>query len=158
MENNFFFDIPADPIDRVDGKAKVTGTATYAAEYKVQKPVYGFLAGSTIAKGKIKSLDTKAAQNAPGVLAVLTYENAPKIPGYQTGNDPAKPPAANRPLRIFNSNEIFYYDQPIALVIADTYERVLYAAKLVKASYDEEAHQTNIAASLTKAKIPSGSR
>lgn len=145
-------------IDRVDGRAKVTGTATYAAEYKVQNMVYGFLVGSTVAKGRIRSLDTKSAERAPGVLAVITHLNAPKLPGYETGKDPAKPPTAGQPLRIFYSNEIFYYDQPIALVIADTYERVLHAARLVKAQYDKATHQTELATNLGKSKIPTGPR
>lgn len=159
MEKDFFFDAnPKDPIERVDGKAKVTGTATYAAEYKVQNVVYGFLVGSTIAKGQIKSIDTKGAERSPGVLAVITHINAPKIPGYQTGKDPSKPPTGGQPLRIFYNDEIFYYDQPIALVIADTYERVLHAAKLVKAQYQKEVHLTDLEANIKKAKIPTGPR
>jgi len=147
-----------DPIDRVDGKAKVTGSALYAADHKMQNLVYAFLVGSTISKGRIKSVDTKRAEKAPGVIAVLTHINAPKIPGYQTGKDPAKPPVAGQPLRIFYNDEIFYYDQPIALVIADTYERVLHAAKLVKAEYEKTTHQTNLEDNLSKAKIPTGPR
>ncbi|MBD0350373.1 MAG: xanthine dehydrogenase family protein molybdopterin-binding subunit, partial [Flavisolibacter sp.] len=147
-----------DPIDRVDGKAKVTGTATYAAEYKMQNTVYGFLVGSTVAKGRIKSIDTKSAEQAPGVLAVITHLNAPKVPGYQTGKDPSKPPTGGQPLRIFYNDEIFYYDQPVALVIADTFERVLHAAKLVKAQYEKAVHQTDLEANLDKAKIPTGPR
>jgi xanthine dehydrogenase YagR molybdenum-binding subunit len=139
MEKDFFFEAKKnDPISRVDGRAKVTGRATYAAEHKIQNTVYGFLVGSTIAKGRIKSIDTKSAEKAPGVLAVITHLNAPKLPGYETGKDPSKPPTAGQPLRIFYNSEIVYYDQPIALVIADTYERVLHAAKLVKAEYEKE--------------------
>src|SRR5688572_21304897 len=159
MDQDFFFDQKKnDPINRVDGKAKVTGAATYAAEHKMPNLTYGFLVGSTIAKGRINSLDTKSAERAPGVLAVITHVNAPKIPGYQTGKDPAKPPTAGQPLRIFYNNEIFYYDQPIALVIADTYDRALFAAKLVRAQYDKEVHQTELETNLSKAKIPSGPR
>jgi xanthine dehydrogenase YagR molybdenum-binding subunit len=159
MDKEFFFSAnTTDPIDRVDGRAKVTGTATFAADYKEQKTVYGFLVGSTIAKGRIKSIDTKSAERAPGVLAVITHLNAPKVPGYQTGKDPSKPPTAGQPLRVFYNEEIFYYDQPIALVIADTYERVLYAAKLVKAQYEKAAHQTNLESNLSKAKTPTGPR
>src|SRR5688572_8979590 len=102
MDKNFF--APADksePIVRVDGRSKVTGKATYAAEHKMENIAYGFLVGSTIAKGRIKTIDTKKAEQAPGVLAVLTHLNAPKIPGYQTGKDPAKPPTGGQPLRIF---------------------------------------------------------
>src|SRR5687767_8221725 len=159
MDKQFFFSTNTnDPIDRVDGKAKVTGSAAFAADHKMQNTVYGFLVGSTVAKGFIKSIDTKSADRAPGVLAVITHINAPKIPGYQTGKDPSKPPTAGQPLRIFYNNEIFYYDQPIALVIADTYERVLHAAKMVQAQYEKGAHQTDLAANLSKAKIPTGPR
>lgn len=158
MDKNYFTADPNDPIDRVDGKAKVTGTATYAAEYKIPKYVYGLLVGSTVAKGRIKNIDTKSAERAPGVLAVITHRNAPKIPGYQTGKDPAKPPTSGQPLRIFYNDEIFYYDQPIALVIADTYERVRHAATLVKAQYEKAQHHTDLEDNLNKAKIPTGPR
>src|SRR4051812_15646848 len=145
-------------ISRVDGKAKVTGAANYTADQKIQNLVYGFLVGSTIAKGRIKSIDTKSAEQAPGVVAVITHLNAPKIPGYQTGKDPAKPPTNGQPLRIFYNDEIFYYDQPIALVIADTFERVLFAAKLVRAQYEKASHKTDLEANLSKAKKPAGPR
>jgi xanthine dehydrogenase YagR molybdenum-binding subunit len=145
-------------LNRVDGRAKVTGAATYSAEYKTPGVVYGFLVGSTVAKGRIKSIDTKAAEWAPGVVSVITYVNAPKVPGYQTGKDPAKPQTAGQPLRIFFDNEILYYDQPIALVIADTYEQVRYAATLIKAEYVKEAHQTNIQSNLENSKRPTGPR
>ena len=75
MDKKFFRTNTNDQLDRVDGKAKVTGTATYAAEYKVSNIAYGFLVGSTIAKGHIKTIDTKAAERAPGVLSVITYLN-----------------------------------------------------------------------------------
>ena len=153
-----FDKVSRNPIDRVDGKAKVTGTATYAADHKLEGTVYGFLVGSTVAKGRIKSIDIKSAERAPGVLAVFTHQNAPKIPGYQTGKDPSKPPTGGQPLRIFYNNEIWYYDQPVALVIADTYERVLYAAKLVKAQYEKAPHQTDLKVNLRNAKIPTGPR
>jgi xanthine dehydrogenase YagR molybdenum-binding subunit len=148
----------ADRIDRVDGRAKVTGSAAYAADHKVQSTVYGFLVGSTIAKGRIKSIDTKSAERAPGVLAVITHLNAPKLPGYSTGKDPAKPPTGGQPMRFFYNDEILYYDQAIALVIADTFERVLHAAKLVKAQYEKAVHQTDFEANIDKAKIPTGPR
>ncbi len=159
MGKEFFFETNENlPLDRVDGKAKVTGTATYAAEYKMQNVAFGFLVGSTIAKGRVKTIDTKKAERAPGVLAVITHFNAPKLPGYQTGKDPSKPPTAGQPLRIFYDNEIFYYDQPIALVIADTYERVLYAARLVTAQYEKAVHQTDLETNFSKSKIPTGPR
>jgi xanthine dehydrogenase YagR molybdenum-binding subunit len=159
MDKDFFTTgISQVPVDRVDGRAKVTGTATYASEYQAKNVVYGYLVGSTIAKGRIKSIDVKAAESSPGILAVLTHLNAPKIPGYQTGKDPAKPPTAGQPLRIFYNDEIFYYDQPIALVIADTYERVRHAATLIKAQYEKQEHRTDLERNVDKGKIPTGPR
>src|SRR5215203_4338564 len=112
-----------DPIDRVDGKAKVTGAAKYSTEYPLAGLTYGILIVSTIAKGAIASLDTKTAERSPGVIAVLTYQNAPKVPGYDQGTNPAKGPTWGGGLKIFNSERIYFYGQPVALVIADTLER-----------------------------------
>src|SRR5438477_9321798 len=79
------------PIDRVDAVQKVTGTAKFSAEYDFPGIIYGVLAESTIARGTISGIDTKAAENAPGVLAVITHLNCPKLPGYEsTAADIAK--------------------------------------------------------------------
>ncbi|HET7897236.1 MAG TPA: molybdopterin cofactor-binding domain-containing protein, partial [Flavisolibacter sp.] len=144
MDNFFDFDFPIADIDRVDGKAKVTGKADYAAEHDLPGLTYGVLVGSTITKGTIKALDTKAAEKAPGVLAVITHRNAPKIPGYDEGKNPAKGPTRGGGLKIFNDNVIHFNGQPIALVVADTFERATYAASLVKAQYDKEPPQTSL--------------
>ncbi|HEY0041735.1 MAG TPA: hypothetical protein VGB71_13780, partial [Flavisolibacter sp.] len=83
MDNFFDTPFPFADDDRVDGRAKVTGTADYTAEQAIPGLVYGVLAGSTIAAGTITAIDAKAAEKAPGVLAVITHLNAPKIPGYE---------------------------------------------------------------------------
>ena len=146
-----------DPIDRVDARAKVTGTATYAAEHKTTNVAHGYLLGSTISSGTIKTIDTKAAERAPGVIAVLTYANAPEVPGHEAEpSDPSKEPTANRPLKIFYDNKIAYYDQPVAMVIGDTLERVRHAATLIKVTYEKAQHHTDIEAELPKAKMPAG--
>ena len=67
------------PFSRVDGRLKVTGAATFTAEYKVENITHGALVFSRIARGKIKNIDTRAALEAPGVCAVLTHENAPEM-------------------------------------------------------------------------------
>jgi xanthine dehydrogenase YagR molybdenum-binding subunit len=126
-------------LSRVDGRLKVTGKAKYAAEYSVKGLVYGVLVGSTVTKGSIKTIDTKKAEGAPGVLSVLTYLNAPKIPGYQTDN-----PSPKGPLKIFNNDQVYFNGQPIALVVADTFERALFGASLVSATYNVEPHQTDL--------------
>ncbi|QSW88636.1 xanthine dehydrogenase family protein molybdopterin-binding subunit [Flavobacterium endoglycinae] len=128
-------------INRVDGFAKVTGSATYSAEYKTPGVVYACLVGSTIAKGRIKSIDTKKAEWAPGVLAVITHLNVDKPAGYQKAKDKRN---FGQPLQIFKDDSVLYYDQPIALVIADTFERMRYAASLIKADYFKEEHSTEL--------------
>lgn len=141
--------VPEEGLSRVDGKLKVTGAAKYSAEYNVKDLAYGVLVGSTIAKGAIKSLDTKQAEKAPGVLAVITYQNCPNIPGYHVDNAPAK-----GPLKIFYDEKIYFNGQPVALVLANTYERALYASTLVKVDYNKEQHQTDLKANLNNGFAP----
>jgi xanthine dehydrogenase YagR molybdenum-binding subunit len=148
----------ADALDRVDGKQKVTGAAKYSAEYKPAQLTFGVVVESTIAKGRIKSIDIKQAERAPGVLSVVTHENALKIPGYDTGKNPEKPPTGGEPFRIFQNARIYFAGQPIAIVVADTYERALYAATLVKAQYDKDEHQTDVETNKAKAVLPNGPR
>ncbi|MDB5025187.1 MAG: xanthine dehydrogenase YagR molybdenum-binding subunit [Mucilaginibacter sp.] len=144
---------PADGMSRVDGRLKVTGAAKYSAEYNIKGVTYGVMVGSTIAKGSIKAIDTKAAEHAPGVLTVITYLNSPKVPGYQTENT-----AAKGMLKIFYDDKIYFNGQPIALVVADTYERALYAASLVKADYNKEQHQTELKSNLNNGVLPYSSK
>lgn len=138
-------------INRVDGFAKVTGSATYSAEYKTPGVAYACLVGSTIAKGRIKTIDTKKAEWAPGVLAVITHLNVDKPAGYE---HPKKRDNLGQPLQIFKDDSVRYYDQPIALVIADTFERMQYAASLIKADYLKEDHSTELEKVKDKGKTP----
>lgn len=132
--------------DRVTGKAVVTGKATYAAEHDLKDISYGVLVGSTVTKGTITALDTKAAEKAPGVLTVISYQNTIPVPGYDAGGNPVKGPTGGRGLQVFTDNRIYFNGQPIALVIADSLERAQFAAGLVKAQYEKETHQTDFAA------------
>ena len=145
------------PADRVDGKDKVTGAARYAAEHLLPGMTYAVLVTSTIAKGKIKNLDTRSAEQAPGVLTVLSHLNAPKVPGFA--------PADNKPgsrgwqgLKIFYDNTVWSNGQPIAIVVADTYERAVYASSLVKAQYEKAPHETDLHKNIGKAVAPWGGR
>jgi xanthine dehydrogenase YagR molybdenum-binding subunit len=138
-----------DGLSRVDGRLKVTGKAKYSAEYNVKGITYGVLVGSTVASGSIKTIDTKKAENAPGVLTVLTYLNAPKIPGYQTDT-----PSTKGPLKIFYDNQVYFNGQPIALVVADTFERALFAASLVTATYTASPFQTDLEKNLGNGVTP----
>ncbi|GAB3857601.1 xanthine dehydrogenase family protein molybdopterin-binding subunit [Hymenobacter terrigena] len=142
-------------MNRVDGRLKVTGAATYSAEYELPGITYAVLVGSTIAKGRITGIDTKAAAGAPGVLAVITHFNSPKVPGFDTaGKDPSQPPTVGGPIKIFNDDKIRFNDQPIAIVVADTLERARFAARLVKGLYAAEKHQTNMEAGAAQAFLP----
>lgn len=73
------------PLDRVDGRLKVTGAARYAAEFPLKNMAHAVLVQSAIAKGRITNIDTSAAQKSPGVLAVITHLNAPKLASPQSG-------------------------------------------------------------------------
>jgi xanthine dehydrogenase YagR molybdenum-binding subunit len=131
------------PIDRVDGKLKVTGAAKYSAEYNIPQMAYGVMVGSSIAKGIILSMDTKAAENAPGVLGVITPFNIEKPAGYNietSGNISATKKGFN----VFDDKLIRFSGQPIAIVMADSYERALHAATLIKVNYKKDSFQTNL--------------
>ena len=141
---NYFFDQPfIDGPDRVDGKAKVTGAAKFSAEYELANLAYAVLVGSTVAKGSIKAIDSKSAERAPGVLGVISHFNTIKVPGYDAGSNPTAGPAGGRGLQVFNDNIIRFYGQPIALVVADSYERAVYAASLVRFQYEKSQHITD---------------
>lgn len=148
MEKKF-----ADPISRVDGKLKVTGGAKYFAEFDAPKMSYCVLVGSTIARGKIESIDTKAAVNAPGVLAVYTHLNMPAIPGWDAPANSNNAPLGGQRYRILGSDQVLFGGQPIAMAIADTLERAQYAASLVKAKYQEEKSHTDLEKEKDKAAV-----
>jgi xanthine dehydrogenase YagR molybdenum-binding subunit len=142
-------------MNRVDGHQKVTGAATYSTEYQLPGITYAVLVGSTITKGRLTSIDTKAAERAPGVLAVITHFNSPKVPGFDTaGKDPSQPATVGGPLKIFQDDKIRFNDQPIAIVVADTLERARFAAGLVKGQYATEKHQTNLEDNKPQAFLP----
>src|SRR3981189_859883 len=111
-------DVIGNALSRVDGRLKVTGGAKYSGENKGPGLTYGVLVPATITNGTVTAIDTKAALRAPGVLAVITPFNAPKVPGYQP--DAAKPVKG---LKLFNDNQVYFNGQPIALVVAETFER-----------------------------------
>lgn len=135
-------------MSRVDGVAKVTGQARYAAEFRAPNLAYGFLVMGTIAKGRIQSIDTREAEKAGGVVRVFTHLNTPKL--KQPTSD-GKPDEAFRALQ---SDRIWFNAQPVALVVAETYEQARYAARLVQVSYAAEKHVTDTAAVRDRARAP----
>lgn len=148
-------------MSRVDGVAKVTGQAKYAAEFQVPNLAYGFIVLSTATKGTIKSIDTREAESAPGVVRVFTHLNAPKL-GPKTVTEDSPPRGGqqeeDKSFRALQSDKIFFNRQPVALVVAETYEQARHAARLVKASYNVEKHQTDTEAVRGRARVPSRGR
>jgi xanthine dehydrogenase YagR molybdenum-binding subunit len=119
-------------MSRVDGVAKVTGAAKYAAEFQVKNAAYGFIVQSTIAKGAIKSIDVSEAAKQAGVVKIYTHLNAPK--SLAKGDE----------FTALQSDKIVFSGQPIALVVAESFEQARFAARLVKAIYTEEKSQTDV--------------
>ena len=121
---------------RVEGRAKVTGKAKYSAEYDLPKLAYGVMVGSTIAAGRIRSLQLDDALAVPGVIDILSYWNKPSVPGFE---NPEKREKIWITLPLFFTDTIYHNDQYIALVVAETLEDATYAASLVQADYEEIA-------------------
>ncbi|MET7763576.1 xanthine dehydrogenase family protein molybdopterin-binding subunit [Streptomyces sp. NPDC005393] len=117
------------PMDRVDGAQKVTGTATYAYEWPLDRPVYLHPLQSTIAAGRVTGVDTSAAEAEPGVLAVLTHLNAPSL---TRPDDPE--------LAVLQSDEVAWRGQFIGAVVAESLETARYAAGLVRFEYAQRPH------------------
>ena len=130
------------PTSRVDGRAKVTGAAKYAAEYNVPGLAHGFVITSTIAKGRIGRIDFADALAVEGVIAVFTHANRPKLPAsHDKYGDEVAPPG--KPFRPLYDDRIHFSFQPIALVVAEEPEIARFAASLVRVEYKQEPHETD---------------
>lgn len=146
---------PSDPsLDRVDGRVKVMGAATYSAEYTLPGLVYAVLVNSTIAKGVIKAIETQKATSAPGVLAVISHLNAPKVPGWTSAGQNPERAAVGTSFRVFYDHFIYFDGQPVAMVVADTHERAVHAASLIQITYQSETHRTHFEANAGRAVVP----
>jgi xanthine dehydrogenase YagR molybdenum-binding subunit len=131
------------PVSRVDGRQKVTGGATYAAEFDQPGQAHGVIVRSTVANGRIAAIDSAAAERAPGVVAVLTHRNAPRL-AYRAHKGLVDPEVGER-LHVLQDDRVNHQGQPLALVIADTIEQANHAATLVRVTYAPETGTTDIA-------------
>ncbi len=121
------------PLDRVDGRLKVTGRATYAYEYAAQGAVaYGVIVPASIGKGRVAAVDVRDAQRAPGVLLVVTKDNAPPQTPWGPVNLPDRFARAEPAL---DTDEVRYFGFPVAFVVAETFEQATAAAALVRVRY-----------------------
>src|SRR5438552_7111697 len=123
------------PAPRTDGRLKVTGAARYAADFPVGNPAYAFLVTSPIAKGTIRGFELGEARAVPGVLEILTYENAGKLkPAEFTGSGGT----ATTTIQPLASPRIWHDGQIIAVVIADSFEAAREAAYKFRADFDAQ--------------------
>ncbi|WP_119271183.1 xanthine dehydrogenase family protein molybdopterin-binding subunit [Taklimakanibacter deserti] len=130
-------------IPRIDGHAKVTGAAKYAAEFTAPGLLHGSVVTSTITKGRITRIDASAALGVEGVIDVLTHDNRPAMANSDKAyHDDAAP--AGSPFRPLYDDRIMFNGQPIALVVAEAPEIARFAASLVRVDYESEPHVTDI--------------
>ncbi len=146
---------PGMAVSRVDGRAKVTGAAQYAAEHPATDLLYGVVVNSTITKGRILGFELDAALRVPGVVDIITHANRPRMRPFKLSYKDMTAPGGF-PFRPLYDNVVFYSGQPIALVLAESFEAARHAASLVRADYAVEAHQTELAAHLDRAHDPHG--
>jgi len=139
-------DVVGKPFDRIDGPLKTTGTAPYAYERHdaVRNPAYGVVVGAAIAKGRIASIDLVDAKAAPGVLAIVTADNAGPLVK-----------AERNTARLLGGPDVDHYHQAIALVVAETFEQARAAAQRVRVEYVHARGAFDLAAARDSATKPS---
>ena len=138
------------PIDRVDGKLKVTGGARYAAEFSAPNLAHAVIVQSTIANGRITNFETAAAERAPGVIKVITPDDLPKLP-------PPVSPMGAKSLGLLDK-QVLYSGQHVAVVVAETLEQAEHAASIVGITYSSEPPTAVLNQVLDKATPPSDPR
>ncbi|MUG91669.1 molybdopterin-dependent oxidoreductase [Scytonema sp. UIC 10036] len=133
------------PMNRVDGRLKVTGGALYAAEFLLENMTHAVILKSTIARGRITNIDISVAEKSPGVLAIITHLNVPKInqsANRNTSGEQAVEAGGNpftKPIPVLQDAKINYYGQHIGVVVAETLEQARYASELVKVTYAQDS-------------------
>ena len=137
--------------NRIDGPLKVTGGAAYSYERQNAEPaLHGFIVGAATAKGRIAALDVSAAERAPGVALVLTHRNA----AAQAVRDGSLPDSFARPWPVLVSDRVAFFGQPVAFVVAATFEQARAAAALVAVTYAAEPGAFNLATHKDQAYAP----
>ena len=141
-------------VPRVDGRAKVTGTARYAAELPADDLAYGVVVNTTVARGRIVGFELDAARAVPGVLDILTHEHHPHTRSFGLFYKDMTAPAGT-PFKPLHGDQITYSGQPVALVLADTFEAARYASRLVRVLVDARPHDTLLMDKLSQGFVPS---
>ncbi len=141
------------PVSRVDGPLKVQGQARFAAEVPLDNMAYAAIVHSSIARGRIATLDTAKAEAAPGVALVMTYRNAPRMAAPMSFMTAPKASAASN-LPVMQDAQVHWNGEAVALVLAQTQEQADYAASLVRVTYDAEPAMVSFGVAKTNARSP----
>ena len=141
------------PLSRVDGPAKVTGAAKYAAEFSAEGLLYGVVVSSAVAKGRIRHIDASRALAVPGVVKVLSHENRPEPAWLNSKYSDDDAPAGDH-FRPLYDDKVHFSGQPVALVLADTFEAARAASALVEIRYEVSEYTTNLRGNLEEAYHP----
>ena len=128
---------------RIDGRAKVTGTAKYAGEFNTAGLAHASVVTSTITKGRIARIDASEALSVAGVIDVLTHQNRPPMASEDSAYKDEVAPEGS-PYRPLYDDKLLFSGQPIALVVAEESEIARFAASLVRVEYEKEAHVTDL--------------
>jgi xanthine dehydrogenase YagR molybdenum-binding subunit len=128
------------PLPRIEGATKVTGAARYAAEFDQPGQAHAVIVSATIGRGRCTEIDTATAEELPGVLAVVSHLNAPKL-AYQPHKSMIDPEIGER-LHVFQDDQVRFFGQPVAVVIADTLDQAEHAAATLRVRY--EARQIDL--------------
>jgi xanthine dehydrogenase YagR molybdenum-binding subunit len=134
------------PISRVDGRAKVTGAAKYAAEFAAPDLAYGVVVNSTMPRGRIVGIDTSRALAVAGVIDVLTHKNRVKMAGKDDDYRDDVAPENGAPFRPLYDDKVHFNFQPVALVVAEDEDTARFAATLVDINYQAESFATDLQA------------
>ncbi|RZK23044.1 MAG: xanthine dehydrogenase family protein molybdopterin-binding subunit, partial [Hymenobacter sp.] len=144
-------DVIGKPVSRPEGPAKVSGAAKYAAEFGVTGPLwYGYIVSSPIAKGKITKIYAAEVLAIPGVQQVFSHENVPSLAWFDRNYKDDVAPGGS-PFRPLHDAEIMFSQQPVALVVAETFELARYAASVLRIEYDVADFNTDIEVASPKA-------
>ena len=144
------------PLPRVDGRAKVTGAARYAAEFNQPGQAHAVMVTSTVGRGRVKDIDARDAVRMPGVLAVLSHLNAPRLP-YREHRGLIDPASGER-LHVFQDAEVRFFGQPVAVVVADTLQQAQHAAMAVQIVYEGRTPVVRLDGGESTAVVPAAMR
>lgn len=141
------------PMSRIDGPLKVTGAARYAAEYAAPDLLCGVIVSATVAAGRVLAIHAERSRAIPGVVEIFTHENARKAAWLdRSWRDDVAPPG--HPLRPLYSDRILFDGQPVALVVAETFEAARDAASLMRVDYEIDSHCTELERKRSQAYVP----